>query len=74
MGLLNESFKADIQRELPPFAQPRAMAYITKFAPTISRMMINKPMAACLIPYSLIRTYVTGMHVHMRCTCMTCLP
>lgn len=46
MGLLNESFSADIQREFPPRVAPRAMAYITKFAPTMSRIMINKPMAA----------------------------
>ena len=46
VGLLNESFNADIQRELPPRVALRAMAYMTKLAPTISRMMINNPMAA----------------------------
>ena len=46
VGLLNESFNADIQRELPPRVALRAMAYTTKLAPTISRMMINNPMAA----------------------------
>jgi len=45
IGLLNESFKEDIQRELPPLVAPRAIAYMTKFAPRTSRMMINKPMA-----------------------------
>jgi hypothetical protein len=45
IGLLNESFNADIQREVPPHVALRAIAYITKFAPTTSRMMINKPMA-----------------------------
>jgi hypothetical protein len=48
MGLLSESFNAEIQRELPPLVAPRAMAYITKFAPTMSRIMINKPMAGWL--------------------------
>src|SRR6266487_102739 len=46
MGLLNESFKEDIQRELPPFAVPRAMAYMTKFTPMIMRIIINSPIAA----------------------------
>jgi len=46
MGLLHESFSADIQREFPPLIAPRAIAYITKFAPTMSRIMINNPMAA----------------------------
>src|SRR6266498_4772157 len=55
MGLLNESFNADIQREFPPFAQPRAIAYITKFTPTTRRIMINKPIAA--FPDSMICTY-----------------
>jgi hypothetical protein len=46
MGFLNESFSDDIQREFPPRVAPRAIAYMTKFATTISPMMINKPMAA----------------------------
>jgi hypothetical protein len=49
MGLLNESFNADIQREFPPLVAPRAIAYMTKFAITMSRIMINNPMAAWFV-------------------------
>jgi hypothetical protein len=45
IGRLNESFNEDIQREFPPLVAPRAIAYMTKFAPTMRRIMISNPMA-----------------------------
>src|SRR5690349_16961984 len=59
-GLARESFKADIQRELPPLAALRAIAYMTKFAPTTSRIMINKPMAGLSISSSCLISQKDG--------------
>src|SRR3990172_2975324 len=40
-GFFRESRNADIQREPPPLVAPRAMAYITKLEPIISRINNN---------------------------------
>src|SRR5688500_14672139 len=45
-GFFSEPRNADIQRESPPFAAPRAIAYITKLAPIISRININPAISA----------------------------